>query len=144
MTLYSVPDDPDDLQFETWEAAIARAWELTPPGGRRPEPFRWASPEPDAEPYRPLLIHPSSPEVVPTGRRRFTWTGYVATDLTLAERESTARKQLDRMARVEGFQPLSTTFIHRTKIMEGSDLAQIYARVDALPARPDPDPDFGR
>jgi hypothetical protein len=37
--VWVVPGDPKELEFKTRDAALARAWELTPAGGKRREPM---------------------------------------------------------------------------------------------------------
>jgi hypothetical protein len=41
--MWRVPDDTSGKTFETRDAALARAWELTPAGGVRPEPVKVTS-----------------------------------------------------------------------------------------------------
>lgn len=49
--IWKVPSDPTSQTFSTREAAVARAWELTAPGGRRPEPYP-VEPDPKPSPLR--------------------------------------------------------------------------------------------
>lgn len=43
-TIWRVPGDSINQTFDTRDAALARAWEITPAGGQRPEPVRVSGP----------------------------------------------------------------------------------------------------
>lgn len=56
---WTLPDDSLQKEYPTREAALARAWEITPAGGQRPEPIPHFDGEEQEEVGRPLLIFPS-------------------------------------------------------------------------------------
>jgi hypothetical protein len=57
---WTLPDDSLQKTYATREEALARAWEITPAGGQRPEPIPHFDGEEQEEVGRPLLIFPSA------------------------------------------------------------------------------------
>jgi hypothetical protein len=102
-----VPGDPKELEFDTRDAALARAWELTPAGGRRREPVEWVDKKTVASGGDvDAVVSVTNPEV-----HHLTWVYHLTSDEVF--RPAITRKGLDTLSTValgKGWRVLRGTF----------------------------------